>query len=482
MIIDPKSVSFETIKEDIITWLQTRPDSAKWKDYFSHSTGNTIVELLAGLSTFFQYNILSSRKETYLQYTDNRSSAIAIAQTLGYSVHRGRKSHQKLTIDLTSLQNDVSFSKYDIIGKYGAEDIILLDDNLKLLTTDTAPTYDANVVVGAKKQIVQEIAKNQTFFRFDTQNISEDYWVKLSVYGSDDLIDLSVSPTISDLVNYLEVDHKRMDQLVMLTNAFNSIDIMCLNENSTYKEKDQLIIDYIEMGSEPTEYKLEEVKLDFASVTEVLESKQRKEPESTADIKINAPLFHETKYLIRSREDYTKLFQSLISEIAEIEDVNSNPDDAAAEVALCYVPEIEGQNLNSTEIEEITAKLAKHRPFGVNYPSIDVGQPVDCTLTLKIKAKEDFILKESIKQDIITITKNAVAKYEKKLQKVLDIYDIESIIEDHEYVKYARIEITSMEDKDGAIADPAAHIPEWKEYYLFTLLTSQDGDDNIVIN
>lgn len=89
-VVDPKSLSQTQIKQDLENFLASRPDAAKWTGFFNSSVGQTIVELLAGVSTYFTYNNIVARREAFLQYVSNRSSAIGISQSLGYSTFKGK--------------------------------------------------------------------------------------------------------------------------------------------------------------------------------------------------------------------------------------------------------------------------------------------------------------------------------------------------------------------------------------------------------
>ncbi len=111
--ISPSSVSFDEIKADLQAYMDSKPDAAKWKDFFDSQVGTTVVEMIAGLGTMLKYDAIVSRREAFPRYAQNRSSVVAYAESVGYSVFRGRNSVLKLTVvpNFTGV-----LTKYTIIG------------------------------------------------------------------------------------------------------------------------------------------------------------------------------------------------------------------------------------------------------------------------------------------------------------------------------------------------------------------------------
>ena len=46
-IIDPSSVSFEDLRQDVRDYLEAAPDALKWKDFFASGVGQTTIALIA---------------------------------------------------------------------------------------------------------------------------------------------------------------------------------------------------------------------------------------------------------------------------------------------------------------------------------------------------------------------------------------------------------------------------------------------------
>ena len=90
LIISPQSVSQSQIRQDLLDFLDTATDADRWRDFFQSSTGLKIVELIAGLGAFCQFNTIAGRREGFQQFAVNRSSIIGQAEYQGYSSNRGR--------------------------------------------------------------------------------------------------------------------------------------------------------------------------------------------------------------------------------------------------------------------------------------------------------------------------------------------------------------------------------------------------------
>ena len=125
MVIDPKSVSFEAIKTDILNYIQSKPNGQMWIDKYAGGIGNTIVELCAGLASYLQYSIAAARRESYLMYAVARSSAVAEGQFLGYSAYRGR--NPVITLSVTPLQT-IFIPKLSVVGVYGSYVLVTAQD------------------------------------------------------------------------------------------------------------------------------------------------------------------------------------------------------------------------------------------------------------------------------------------------------------------------------------------------------------------
>ena len=230
MIINPQSVSFNTIKENLIEYVKSKPDYEKWKDFYDSGVGVTLVEMIAGFGTYLQYMTVVNRRETYLFHAENRSSVVAVAETLGYSVFRGKNIHVRLTVTPTST---IVIKQFDIIGTYKNYDIVVLDD----YALNNGVSIDIDVVFGEQKsESIIAQSPDLAMFRFESPNVSEDTYLTL------DSTKVPISSNLPDLLQ---------DKYVGLTNALGAIDLMYVNnEDSTYPYENGSIFElkYIELA------------------------------------------------------------------------------------------------------------------------------------------------------------------------------------------------------------------------------------------
>lgn len=146
MIIDPKDISFEAIKEEIENYIKSLPDYNTWKDFFACGVGQTIIELLAGWGTYLATKIVVTRREVFLAPALLRSSVLAIAETLGYSATRGQNPRLSVTFTPNVTMSLALFTPVGTIGQYG-----LYSAGSYTLNSGTPVTIE--VIVGELKEI-----------------------------------------------------------------------------------------------------------------------------------------------------------------------------------------------------------------------------------------------------------------------------------------------------------------------------------------
>ena len=72
-IVDPSSLDHKQIRSDIEAWVASKPDAEKWAVFFQSSAGQSLIDLISGLTAFFQYESIVARREAFLAYAQNRS-------------------------------------------------------------------------------------------------------------------------------------------------------------------------------------------------------------------------------------------------------------------------------------------------------------------------------------------------------------------------------------------------------------------------
>jgi hypothetical protein len=146
------------------------------------------------------------------------------------------------------------------------------------------------------------------------------------------------------------------------------------------------------------------------------------EPESIDAIKVNAPMYYETQFTIRARDDYMKAFKFLDSRIAD----TNYQDITPAVVELTYVRD-DLQLYNNLQKQELINQLSAMRPHGVPNPIISDPSQVDYTFDFTVFL--DKFGSFPVVDDVTAL----VNSYDKKLWSLINTYDIQKAIEDLEY-------------------------------------------------
>lgn len=221
MIINPTSVSFESIRSDLITYISNMPDSRRWKDFFAGSAGTILVELLAGFATYLSFQVIVARREIYLQPAELRSSNLAMAETLGYSAFRGRNYHINLTVTPTA---SVLIKKFDNVGSLGDYSFYAAEDT----TLTLGVTTSIEVIYGTLNTATLTINTSlPSIFRFIDEGVSDDILLYLKGTATDNYISLPITTQFKGLLdnNYL-----------VFSNNIGSVDVIYLNSGYYFVE------------------------------------------------------------------------------------------------------------------------------------------------------------------------------------------------------------------------------------------------------
>jgi len=150
-IISPRSLSFDEVKTDLLTYIQSRPDYSRWQDFMSSSAGTIVVEILAGLGVFNSFHAIATRRESYIDTALLRSSLLNIAIMLGYPVNR--ESSPRLKFVCKGMSGPITdWERVNPVAYYGTRPISLIPE------TDT-----------------ETIAQNGTFYAVMGEWVSETF-------------------------------------------------------------------------------------------------------------------------------------------------------------------------------------------------------------------------------------------------------------------------------------------------------------------
>ena len=417
-IVDPSSADFDQISLDLRTFLESRPDAARWQGFFDSQVGTTIIQMMAGMATYLQYNTIVSRREAYAPYAQNRSSIIGFGQSVGYSADRGRNAVVTVTIvpNFTGV-----LDAFSIIGSVKDVDLVLLEATT--VNDGVAVTVDA--VVGSLLTETQVVpSANPQAFRFQNPNVSQDIRVKINgelVETSERMVDL--------------IDEK----FIVQSNVLSSVDVYYINLASFTLEietGDNIEIEYIQLRS--VDFELSDIVFDFGAVQSSILKSVFVDVENQGSLFVNAQNFNETQGLIRGRLDYEKLFLALRNNIVD----TSHRDISPAVVELLYVLN-DSSLFNDLEKVDLITELSASRPMGIEPPTI--ADPTIVFLPLSI----DVTLLSS-DGDPVNSVEGIVSTNEFQLGHKIKFTTVEQELETLEFIKIARVRIKGQSRQSQA--------------------------------
>ncbi|CAH9015552.1 putative baseplate wedge subunit protein [Vibrio phage 150E35-1] len=167
-MIDPKSMTYEAILNDLFNYVQSLPDSKRWLDYFKFSEGATLMELMAGIGSFLRYNSLVTWRESSILTARLRSTIYGMADLFGYPPNREQSA--KLTITFTS-DYDIWWDRLSPLGTIGSADISLLESTQIRRGSNTV-----TVVLGRwiSRTKISDTARPFTAFNWDVSSEEDE--------------------------------------------------------------------------------------------------------------------------------------------------------------------------------------------------------------------------------------------------------------------------------------------------------------------
>lgn len=139
--INPSSVSFEAIKQDLVSWAKSKPDGVAWTDWFETDDGTIIAEWIAGLGTFRKIAETLRIREGSLDFAQLESSLYEIAFRKGLLL--SPSSGLVLSLSLRPNNPGMVVRLGDFVGNIGNYEMYSLEGKSLLQAGDTL-----RVVVG----------------------------------------------------------------------------------------------------------------------------------------------------------------------------------------------------------------------------------------------------------------------------------------------------------------------------------------------
>ena len=362
------------------------------------------------MSSYFAYQNIVGRRECYFQSAQNRSSLIGAAEYLGYATFRGKNPVVRLFV----LPNiTMTFPAYSVVGSYQNYDLITQEE--VTFQQGIPNTIPLDLVVGdMESTTLVSNTSELTIFRFFQSGVSENIQILF------DGVVAEHSKHIKDL-NSLPV--------VVLSNPYESVDLFSLNlVNSPvkYSFNSQITVNYVVLQ----DFSVNKDKLVFNYGT-ILTSEVKSAyspPEPNTNIKVEAPLYFETQFTIRGRNDVEKQVILFSQEI-----IDAKGHDISPAVIAVSVLKRDTSTLTSSEKSSLNVKFEEIRQFGMAPPIFT--DAIRVPITLRVSVSLNPPSPSNLQEQIAKI----ISEYEKKLGAALNFQDIEMDVEDLFGIKIARV-------------------------------------------
>lgn len=417
-IISNKAISYKELLNELVNYLKSKPEYSRWKDFFESSTGQTLVELIAGYGALMSYRLHKARAESYLKTANLRSSIISQAESLGYSVLRGYPPAVEVTFIPSA---DITYNKFDIVGSYESYDLIVDKD----VVYYAGSQYTERFYISKVNTLSLTVSTSDFYiFRFVGDNISEV--VRVLLNG----VEVPISNESKSLLE---------DKWLVITSPFG-VDVTHMNTSTgvyNYSSGDTLELQYLELIEDISNFDINKVVFSSIDGVSSINYMGRQDPEDNESIRINAPLYNEVQTVVRARNDFVKLIETLdprFIDTNQIDDPNST-----LVIDVTYLTN-DGSLLTTAEKDNLVQQLRNYLPYGYPDPVIvdPVSQSLTLDITLTIYAKLDPT-DEQINNDIAAILSN----YEKKLGINVDVEEVTKQLYQLEYVKSASVVVNT---------------------------------------
>lgn len=436
--IQAESTSFIKIKENLRAEIQRQIEAGNvlFRDLHDLSSITIIEELLAGFSAYNSFTAHANRRETYIHYCDIRNSAIAIAQSNGYSVFQGKNdSFEGTFVPLVAgvLEPYKAFAAYN---QYFVTYLGHVDTNGNLIREAITVNIDEPVrIVFCIGQLLKKTltaVAGQLLFRFDATDMTEDYFFTIN-----DVI-IPHSNSFKDLFD---------GKLIAMSNAYGGVDVFNWYDISSIDilNGDVLNWYYIERVN-GEQYRFESFLSDNGVFQDVTYFNTNQVEEPLLSIQVKAPIARELSGAIKSRNDFPKQVRLLLGNAIDTNAIDSVP----GYMNVTYLLNDESK-LTELEKQDLQQRLNRYRVFGIAPCRIIDPRLRNLIITVQMsfldKNKFDDFNPEEATDKIIR------DYFQFKLGFSYNLEDVEHELERLPNVKIARITLNDTVPLD------------WHEYY-----------------
>ena len=439
MALDLQSISLTSAFSSIVNYFKSQENNSQWRELSNSSEGAFIIRLLANVISTLSYRIVAQSRENFLSTAALTSSNVGIAVNLGYSVFRG--SNLKRLVYFTPDAN-YTLPKFSVIGTYGENYSILTLDDVEL--EEGVTTKIRTVVGNLKEESFVAGTSDIKIFSLFSSGISEDYIL------FKDGEEVPTTNVMKDMIN---------DKYLVRTNVYSSVDVAYLNTFDTAKYKygtgTEFTLRYVEL-EDVAVAPYSDSMFNYGTLEDYSTISTYLPFENVNSIKVTAPLDHETQNLIRSKVDYASRLAEIIPSITEFNYKALTPTYTQVTYLKNTFGLLTGTKLEvgsyadnldvitNTEVGEYMDVLKDENYFGTPLPDITIPRREVADLKISMALSNKYKSVSEINLDIDNILKNYYNSY---LNVTFNVYDLERLIEDLSYVKYARVSFIMNERK-----------------------------------
>lgn len=389
-IIDPNSLSFDNIKQDLINYIESKPEYDTWRDFYTSSAGVTAVELVAGLGAFLSFHSLGARRESNILLRKLMSSAIGICNTMGYSVNR--KSAPRLRLKL-NVGSSIYWDRTNAIGNYTN------NRNLSILSSQTisAGIVYLDVIVGDWNTTTWTAASTEDFviLKIVFDNIDNN--------NDDDTLELLINDVPVTLVDHAE---DLVGSTVMIRTHHEGI-LLVFGDGTLGRRiivNDELIFNYVSTLGKLGVFEVNPADIDLnidAEVQEVEILSPGYDGDSLRKLSILPQGYYTTRRRAVTGLDHCFILQAYVGDL--ISSQYTKVEGECCTIRLSYLFEDEHLMLDN-EVTNVLNYLDDYKPIG---EEIQITDPELVGIDMKVTVVVDEGITEAfVRNAINTIVDN----------------------------------------------------------------------------
>lgn len=402
-MLNPEGIDFNTIKDALQSYVESRPDYSTWTDFIDSGAGQTIIELLAGVSSLLNYHAIGARREASFEYAQLTNSVIALASNLDYPVNRATAPRLTLDIQNTSTSS-IFWNRTTPLAFYGNLNVSLAQSATFLPSTTT----QVECLIGDWNSFSYTAVTATPFSRLlvEDTNIDNDPDRETNPSSNYKLNELTVNGTpiglyrfSEDLLDFEGVGYN--DRVVIKTHPdgvllvfgdgiigrqLNTNDVVQFNYVTSEGQSSVTSLLPSQLSSNNDDLAISAVNItDVGSFADSLEK-----------ISVLAPAYRSSKRRMVTAEDHANILMAYSGSIVSAHAEKKDDVCCTAQIAYLFLDE---HVITTTEEETIQNYLKEFKMVGME---IELLAPTKVGLDIRL----DIVLEEGatvVEQDILDI-------------------------------------------------------------------------------